>query len=58
MPIEMADDGTVYHSHTLVSPLENEALLQTCAKCHADTDMTKLVKGIQERVTAPTTCAR
>ena len=52
MPIEMADDGTVYHSHTLVSPLENEALLQTCAKCHADTDMTKLVKGIQERVTA------
>ena len=52
MPMEMADDGTVYHSHLLVSPLENETLLQTCATCHGDTDMVKLVRGIQERVTA------
>lgn len=52
MPMEMADDGTVYHSHLLVSPLENETLLQTCATCHGDTDMVKLVHGIQERVTA------
>ena len=52
MPIEMADDGTVYHSHMLVSPLENETLLSTCATCHGDTDMVKLVHGIQERVTA------
>jgi nitrite reductase (cytochrome c-552) len=51
MPMEMADDGTVYHSHLLVSPLENETLLQTCATCHGDTDMVKLVRGIQERVT-------
>lgn len=52
MPMEMADSGTVYHSHTLVSPLENETLLQSCATCHGDTDMVKLVRGIQERVTA------
>ena len=51
MPMEMADDGTVYHSHLLVSPLENEALLETCATCHGDTDMVKLVRGIQVRVT-------
>ena len=52
MPMEMSDDGTVYHSHLLVSPLENETLLQNCATCHGDTDMVKLVRGIQERVTA------
>ena len=52
MPMEMADDGTVYHSHLLVSPLENETLLQNCATCHGDTDMVKLVQGIQSRVTA------
>ena len=52
MPMEMADDGTVYHSHLLVSPLESEALLQNCATCHGDTDMVKLVRGIQDRVTA------
>ena len=52
MPIEMADDGTVYHSHTLVSPLESEALLSNCAACHGDTDMTAFVKDIQDRVTA------
>ena len=51
MPMEMADDGTVYHSHTLVSPLESETLLQNCAACHGDTDMVKVVRGIQERVT-------
>ena len=52
MPMEMADDGTVYHSHTLLSPLENETLLQNCATCHGDTDMVKMVRGIQQRVTA------
>ncbi len=51
MPMEMSDEGTVYHSHTLVSPLDSPALLETCATCHGDTDMTKLVRGIQERVT-------
>ena len=52
MPIEMADDGTVYHSHELISPLENEPLPSTCAACHEDTDMVTLVRRTQERVTA------
>ena len=52
MPAETTDTGVAYHSHELVSPLQNEALLQTCAACHRDTDMVELVHGIQERVTA------
>ena len=52
MPMEMADDGTVYHSHELLSPLENETLLATCATCHGDTDMVSMVRNVQERVTA------
>ena len=52
MPLEMANDGTVYHSHTLVSPLENETLLSSCAACHGDTDMVSMVHRLQERVTA------
>ena len=51
MPVEMAEDGTVYHSHLLVSPLESEALLQSCAVCHEDTDMKNVVRKIQEKVT-------
>ncbi len=52
MPTETTEDGTEYLSHKLVSPLESEALLASCAQCHGDADMTALVKGIQERVTA------
>ncbi|MBO4360716.1 MAG: ammonia-forming cytochrome c nitrite reductase subunit c552 [Eubacteriaceae bacterium] len=52
MPMEMAEDGTVYHSHYLVSPLESESLLSYCATCHQDTDMKAMVKRLQERVTA------
>ena len=52
MPVEMAESGTVYHSHLLVSPLENETLLQSCAECHGDTDMVSRVRGIQADVTA------
>ena len=52
MPLEESEDGTVYHSHLLVSPLENESLLKSCATCHKDTDMVNLVKRLQERVTA------
>lgn len=52
MPIEMAKDGTVYHSHTLVSPLENETLLANCAKCHGETDMVAFVHRIQDEITA------
>ncbi len=52
MPMETTDTGVAYHSHELVSPLQSEALLQTCAACHRDTDMVELVHGIQEKVTA------
>ena len=52
MPMEMAEDGTVYHSHYIVSPLESKAILSYCATCHGDTDMTAKVKRLQERVTA------
>ena len=51
MAIEMADDGTVYHSHLLESPLENKTLLSTCVQCHGDTDMVSMVRRIQDRVT-------
>ena len=52
MPIIQKDDGTVYFSHELVSPLENETLLSTCAVCHKDTDVVKMVRNIQDRITA------
>ncbi|MBQ2057453.1 MAG: ammonia-forming cytochrome c nitrite reductase subunit c552 [Oscillospiraceae bacterium] len=52
MPMEMAEDGTVYHSHILVSPLENETLLESCAVCHQDTDMVTFVRRLQDRVKA------
>ena len=52
MPMEQADDGTVYHSHLLVSPLENDMLLSNCATCHGDTDVAAMVRRIQSRVTS------
>ncbi|MBR2123553.1 MAG: ammonia-forming cytochrome c nitrite reductase subunit c552 [Lachnospiraceae bacterium] len=52
MALIQADDGTVYHSHLLESPLENETLLESCAACHGDTDMVNMVRRLQERVTA------
>lgn len=52
MPIEQSDGGVVYHSHLLVSPLENETLLSNCATCHGDTDMVEMVHRLQDRVTA------
>ena len=52
MPIEHAEDGSVYFSHILVSPIENESLLARCATCHGDTDMVNLVHRLQDRVTA------
>ena len=55
MAVEMAYDGTVYHSHKLESPLENKALLSTCATCHGDTDMVNMVRKLQSRVTAKET---
>jgi len=52
MEIRMNEDGTVYHSHELVSPLSSEALLESCAKCHGDTDMVQKVHRIQDQITA------
>ena len=52
MAPETTESGVAYHNHKLVSPLESEALLETCAACHRDTDMAGFVHGIQERVTA------
>ena len=52
MPIEVTEDGTVYHSHKWISPLESQDILATCAQCHPDTDMAEVVHGIQDRVTA------
>ncbi|MBO4299868.1 MAG: ammonia-forming cytochrome c nitrite reductase subunit c552, partial [Clostridia bacterium] len=51
MPMEQAEDGTIYHRHLLVSPLENETLLSNCATCHGDTDVVSMVRRIQKRVT-------
>lgn len=51
MAIEMANDGTVYHSHLIESPLQNKTLLSTCVQCHGDTDMVAMVKRIQDRIT-------
>lgn len=51
MAVTTAEDGTVYHSHKWVSPLENEAALESCAKCHGDTDMAEKVKAIQDEIT-------
>ena len=50
MPIQQTLDGTVYHSHNLVSPLTNEQLLTSCATCHGDTDMVQMVRRLQERI--------
>ena len=55
MEIKMNDDGTVYHSHELVSPLSSEVLLSTCARCHGDTNMVQKVRRIQDSVTAKET---
>ena len=45
-------NGTEYPSHYFVSPLESEALLETCAACHGDTDMAEKVHGIQDEIVA------
>ncbi len=52
MPIEQAEDGTIYHSHMLVSPLNSSTALSLCATCHGDTDMVDFVHKLQARVTA------
>ena len=51
MALETSEDGVSYHSHKLESPLENEAILETCTKCHGDTDMKEKVHAIQDEIT-------
>ena len=56
MPVvENSKTQTVYHSHKLVSPLEDKTLLQTCLQCHTNMkttdEMVTFVRNIQERVT-------
>ncbi len=47
-----SEDGTEFMSHYYTSPLESEAILETCAVCHKDVDMTEKVHTIQDAVTA------
>ncbi len=49
--VEDPEDHTVYHSHTLQSPLSSDALLKSCAECHGNTDMREYVRNIQTRIT-------
>ena len=62
MPVvQNAETQNIYHSHTLVSPLENKTLLETCLACHKDLgakttdDMITFVRNIQSRITAEET---
>ncbi|MCR5135851.1 MAG: ammonia-forming cytochrome c nitrite reductase subunit c552 [Oscillospiraceae bacterium] len=49
MPTVTAEDGSTYHSHNLVSPLENEELLaNTCSLCHKD--LVSEVRGVQAEI--------
>ena len=53
MAEETAEDGSTYHSHYLVSPLQSETLMATCASCHGSAEAAKtLVTSTQEKVTA------
>ena len=56
MPIvENSKTQNVYHSHKLVSPLEDKTLLATCLQCHTDMknadEMITFVRNIQTRIT-------
>ena len=52
MALTEGEDGTMYHSHKWVSPLEDQALLDSCVQCHGDTDMAEKIHAIQEEITA------
>ena len=55
MEVKTNDDGEVYHSHELVSPLDSPAILETCVRCHSDTNMVQKIRRIQDSVTAKET---
>ena len=46
-----SDEGVTFVNHKWRSPLGDEDLLQTCAKCHGDTDMSEKVTAIQDEIT-------
>ena len=49
MPVETRADGSTYHSHNLISPLDNPALLEnTCSVCHKD--LASEVRAVQQKV--------
>ena len=50
MGTSTTQDGTTFVNHYWRSPLGDEDLLATCAKCHGDTDMEEKVHAIQELV--------
>ena len=62
MPV-MQNETTqnIYHSHTLVSPLKDKTLLESCLACHKEfgaktaDDMITFVTNIQNRITAEET---
>ena len=47
----VTEKGKTYTSHKWESPLANQAILDTCAQCHGETDMTAKVKEIQTEIT-------
>ena len=53
MPAAVDENGAAFHSHNLISPLDNPELIENeCSKCHAD--LVKEVKATQERIEART----
>ena len=53
MAMAEAEDGTVYKDHSLISPLDNPALIENeCSKCHED--LVAEVRAEQERIEART----
>ncbi|MBR0436291.1 MAG: ammonia-forming cytochrome c nitrite reductase subunit c552, partial [Clostridia bacterium] len=62
MPVvQNAETQNIYHSHTLVSPLKDKTLLESCLTCHKDLgvkntdEMITFVQNIQNRITAEET---
>ena len=50
MAKELADDGSVYMNHKLVSPLESESILSSCVECHGSANMEAKIRAIQEEI--------
>jgi nitrite reductase (cytochrome c-552) len=49
MPNAVNADGTAYHSHNLISPLDNpELIANTCSACHHD--LVSEVRAVQKKV--------